>query len=192
MAAVTIDFQSDWITRLRNRIFTQWRDSESWGRWVELLGRAAQDWENAAQTLLTSYDIENSEGAQLAMIGRIVGQEDPGLGDATYRQFLNARILANRSTGGPEEIYSVFRALYDVESGFYVSPSELGKKEFSLRVSTPITNLQAVHGQDFLGDAKEAGARAILEWQEVATTALFMFNTGSGFNVGVWANAREA
>jgi hypothetical protein len=189
-APIKIDYVEDWIERLRARTYEQWRDSVSWGKWVEYLGRQFQDLENAFQSLLTSYDIDNSEGTQLATIGRIVGQVDPGLGDTTYRLFLRARIAANNSSGGPEEIYAVFRALYGDTIGLVLTTSPI--KSFVLRVIGPITQNQAAYGLDFLRAAKESGARGLLEWQESATESLFMFDTGPGFDAGVFADAREA
>jgi hypothetical protein len=174
MAAITIDFIDDWITRLRGRVYAQCIDSVSWGRWVEMLGRAAQDWENAAQTLFTVLDIDNSVGPQLATIGRIIGQVDPGLGDATYRVFLKARIQANRSTGGGEDIYKVFRALYGETIGLILSTSPV--KTIVLRVKGAITPAQASYGIDFLRDSKEAGVRALFEFQEFADDSLIIFS----------------
>jgi hypothetical protein len=187
MAAITIDFIDDWITRLRGRVYAQWIDSVSWGRWVEMLGRAAQDWENAAQTLFTVLDIDNSVGPQLATIGRIIGQVDPGLGDATYRVFLKARIQANRSTGGGEDIYKVFRALYGETIGLILTTSPI--KTLTLRVKGQITATQGSYGMDFLRDSKEVGARAILEWQEFADDSMLIFSdpadTSNGPTLGL-------
>lgn len=165
----TIDFISDWASRLRGRLYTQFRNKVTWEKWVTLLARQAQDLENAGQTLFSLLDIDNSEGVQLDTIGRIVGQERLGFDDVGYRLLLRARIISNKSTGTTEDLYKVFRALFG--SGMAYIPGIV--KQFVLRITTVLTPLQAAIGVQFLGDAEEAGARGILEWQEFSNDSMF-------------------
>ncbi len=171
----TIDYVSDWAARLRSRLYTQFRSAVTWGQWTDMLGAMAQDWEDAAQTLLTLLDIDASSGVQLDTIGRVVGQPRLGVVDSTYRLYLRARILANRSTGTAEEIYAVFAALL----GAAAPPQYIGGwvKQFAIRVGAAITRVQAVAAANFLGVAKEAGARGLVEWQEYADSQMFEFSS---------------
>jgi hypothetical protein len=173
MARLTIDYETDWVTRLRNRIYTQWRDSVSWNKWAEFLGRQFQELEDATQSLLTTLDIDNSVGAQLDVIGRLIGQVRGGFDDATYRLFLKARIQANRSTGGGEDIYNVFRALYGETIGLVITTSPI--KTLVLRVKGAITAAQAGYGVQFFTDSKEVGVRGLLEWQEYSDDSMLIF-----------------
>lgn len=189
--AEKIDYIASWPARLRTRLYAQFRDKVTHKQWADLLGRQQQDVEDATQTLLTLLDIDASEGVQLDVIGRIVGQPRTGVDDPTYRLYLRARILANRSTGTVENIYAVMRALFGqdtarpVYSGGWV-------KQFSIRLGFVLTRTQALVALEFLGDAKEAGARGILEWIESPASAVFTYDSGPGYDVGVWAGALEA
>lgn len=169
---IRIDYVSDWSERLRGRLYTQFRDAVTWNQWIDyVLAPQAQALEDAGQELFGLYDIDASEGAQLDLVGRLVGQPRAGLDDATYRLYLRARIIANRSSGGPEELYAVMRALFGQDIGLVVHTSYV--KAFEMRVKGPITPAGAVAGRDFLGDAKEAGARGIIVWQEVPDAEMF-------------------
>lgn len=177
--AITIDYVSSWTTRLRGRLYTQFRNKITWEQWVALLGRQFQDLEDAAQTMFVLLVIDDSEGVMLDLIGRVIGQPRLGSDDATYRLYLRARVLANKSSGGNENLYKVFRALYGATIGLVIRTSALGVKAFSFRVRGPITPTGASVGLGFLRDSKEAGARAILEWQETVDTDMFTFMVGS-------------
>lgn len=172
---VKIDYVADWRKRLRGRLFTQFRNKTTWEGWVQLLGRQAQDLEDAAQSLLTLWDIDNSHGVNLDRIGRAIGQKRLGVDDATYRLYLRARVLANKSTGTPEDLFSLMRALF----GSSAAPRYWSGyvKAFAINISGAIlTRTQALVALSFLRDAKEAGAGGILEWAESADADLMHFD----------------
>lgn len=185
----TLDYVDDWAARLRSRLYTQFRGKATWIAWCdEVLGPQFQDLEDAGQTLLTMLDIEASEGVQLDVIGRIVGQPRNGVDDPTYRLYLSARVLANRSTGTVEDIFKVMRALFGQDEALpRYEPGWV--KQFAIRLGAVLTRGEALIGVDFLGDAKEAGARAILEWQEYGATATFAFYNGPHLATGIDAGA---
>lgn len=166
----TLDYVDDWAARLRARLYTQFRDATSWQKWCdEVLGPQAQDLEDAAQSLLTMCSIADSEGAQLDVIGRLIGQPRNGLNDTVYRICLAGRVLANKSDGTPEDLYAVFRALFDLPLVYELG----GSKEFAIKVNEAITGQEAAIGVEFLRDSKEVGARGILEWQESEDDSMF-------------------
>jgi hypothetical protein len=190
-----VEYVSDWAARLRTRIYEQFKGLVTWGHWVDdVLGPQFQDLEDALMSLVTLPSIDDSEGVQLDTIGRHVGQPRLVLGDVTYRLYLKARIAANNSAGDPESLYRVFRALFGVAAGFVVRTSQPGTKTFTVRVLSAITQAQALIGAQFLGDAKEAGARGIVEWQPVADALLFTYDgtTAQGYDNGVYAGAEQA
>lgn len=185
-----IDYIDDWEKRLLGRLYVQFRDKETWQLWVTgIIAPQVQDLEDAAQTLLSVMDIDESEGAQLDRIGRIVGQPRNGVSDALYRIYLKARIRANQSTGASEDIYAVFRALFGTSAGLTLTTGWL--KEFTLRVAIVLTRAEALVGVGFLRDSKESGARGIIEWQESATSLLFTLDSGPGLDVGLLAGAAQ-
>lgn len=150
-----------------------------------MIARQAQDLEDSAQAILTITNIDGSIGAQLDNLGRFVGQARVGLDDATYRQYLRARILANKSSGTSEALYRVFTALLGLPLRLVNAPV----KTFLLHVNGAITRAQAMAALDFLIDSKEAGAHGILVWQETPTAALFTLDSGPGLDVGLFAGA---
>jgi hypothetical protein len=192
---LTIDYESDWLGRLRKKMYEQFKGKTKFDLWVQTIARQFQDLEDAFQGLLTIINIDDSVGAQLDNLGRIVGQQRTGLDDTTYRLYLRARIIANKSNGTTEDLYRVFRALLGALGYKY---SFGGTKSFVLRVLSSITPQQVIAATDFLHDSKEAGARAVLQWQGVpgeesghSNSQLFTFSIGPGFNVGVFAGATQ-
>lgn len=184
--ATTIDYVSDWAARLRSRLYEQYHSTVTWNQWVDnVLGPQFQDLEDAGQSLLTLPSIDDSVGAQLDVIGRIVGQSRLGFDDPTYRMLLKARVLSNRSTGTTEDIYKVMLALFG--AGMIYVPGIT--KQFSLRITSVLTVVQAVIGASFLGTSKEAGARGVFEWQEAVDASMFAFATPATVSTTLAAGA---
>jgi len=192
-AVIKIDYVSDWLSRIKGRLYTEFRNKTTWNGWATLIARQLQDLEDAYQTLLTLLDIDNSSGVQLDLVGRIVGQQRLGSDDATYRLYLRARIAANNSSGDPDSIYAVFTALLGA-IGFKATTDPLGVKILTVKVTGVITRAQSYVAAYFLGVAKEAGVRGLLEWQESASAALFTYDgtTAQGYDAGVYAGATQA
>lgn len=61
--------------------------------------------------------IEQAAGAQLELLGKIVGQKRYGMNDADYRLWIDARILLNKSRGIESDLRELLRVLIgkDVE-----------------------------------------------------------------------------
>jgi hypothetical protein len=178
--AVAVDYIDDWRGRLQSRLQAQFSRATTWNLWcTDVLGRQAQDVEDAAQTLLAILSIPESEGAQLDVIGRIVGQaRSAGVAtdDETYRLYLLARIISNLSDGAPGAIYAVFNQLFG-RPGQRLTKSRI--KAFTLQIFAPITPAQALVALGFLHDAKDATDGAQLLWQEAPDAQMFTFAGGS-------------
>lgn len=182
---IKIDYIADWRSRMRSRIYTQFRNKDTWTKWSNLFADMAQDTEDAAQSLLTIFDIDNSRGAGLDLIGRVVRQARLGFDDVTYRLLIRTRILVNRSFGSVEDVYGFLNALLGksmIYLGGYV-------KQFAIRVRGAITNTQARLALGFLRDGKEAASRGILEWQEAEDPFMFTFMVGDFVAVASIAGA---
>jgi hypothetical protein len=195
--SITVDYESNWYERILGRIYTQFRDTVTWPLWARLIARQAQDLEDALQSLFNVYDIDNVGGVQLDVIGTIIGQPRLGVDDATYRLYLKTRIMANRSTGTPEDLYKVMRAFFARLAAFTfleVHTSNIGVKAFTLRVSAVISRAEAMIATYFLGVAKEAGARGILEWREQTGSTTFTYDgtTAQAYDNGKYAGAKQA
>lgn len=164
-----IDYVEDWATRLRGRLYAQFKDDPDWILFcTAVLGPQAQSIEDAIQSLVAILDIDNAGGVVLDLIGRLVGQpRSAGVtqDDATYRLYLKARIAASRSEGDPESIYAVFALLY---AGAKLCITQSPVRSFTLTISgIAITDAEAQAGLAFLGDAKEATDGAVMVWQEI-------------------------
>jgi hypothetical protein len=171
-----VDYVSDWRGRLLSRLYVQFRDDPSWKLWcTDVIGPQAQDLEDAGQTFLGAYDIDTGVGEKLDLIGRIVGQDRAGADDLTYRLYLHARILTDKSSGSPPELYAIFAVLLGLAAtgAMVVLTDRLSAAAFALTINTPITAAQAQVAVGFLRDAKDAGKRALLVWQEQPNAQTF-------------------
>lgn len=66
--------------------------------------------EQAAQELLTAFDIQTAVGAQLDLLGKIFGAVRAGASDATFRaRILSAAVLANSGTA--EQVIGYIRSV---------------------------------------------------------------------------------
>ena len=63
------------------------------------------------EQLCLAFRLGNAIGAQLDVLGRIVGAPRQGFDDRSYEQLIRAYIRAQKSEGKPEDIYAVFRIL---------------------------------------------------------------------------------
>lgn len=188
-----IDYVDDWYKRLKGRLYEQFKGKPKIDKWVRMIAAQFQDLEDAAQSLLTIVDIDGSIGAQLDNLGHIVGQPRAVNDDVGYRLYLRARIVANKSNGTSEDLYRVFRALFGA-LGYVVRNG--GNKSFAMAVLTPLSPTQLLAAVTFLRDAKEAGARAILEYVTVGddpgvpTDNILRWDVlGHGFDQAVWGGA---
>ena len=66
---------------------------------LRALVRQFQDIEDAAWDCFVQIALDAAVGAELDMIGKVVGQKRQGYDDTNYRVFLSARIKTNRSDG---------------------------------------------------------------------------------------------
>lgn len=182
-----VDYVDDWADRLRRRLYAQWFYSVSWNKWPTFLGQMSQDLEDAFQSLFSLPSIDNSEGVNLDVIGRIVGQPRT-VEDSIYRRFLKARIGVNRSDGTATALYRIFRGLFGEAVSLIIRTDQLGPhspgingwKFFTLISNGPVDAVVGNAGVAFLRDAKETGAGANLGWAQGDDSDMFCFDGGTG------------
>lgn len=185
-----INYISDWRARLRARLYLQFKDKPRFQQFADLIAAQAQDLEDAFQSLFTIASIDDSEGAQLEVLGRRVGQTNLGWEDASYQLFLKARVLINKSYGSIEQLYAILRqAIGDI--GYKITYGGTGTKQFLVQVDAPITSIQAAAALLFVTDSKDAGARGVLQWGEFPPSEGFRFDVGPGFDVGKLSDAAD-
>src|SRR5690242_14038772 len=86
---------------------------------VATLATPFQSIENMLQQLLTERSIDTAVGAQLDVIGRIVGQPRNGLDDESYRRYCRARIATNNSEGVMENLITVTDLIVYDDDAYY-------------------------------------------------------------------------
>lgn len=151
---------------------------------IMVLAGPAQDIENAFQQLLLNRTIDTAVGAQLDIIGKVVGQARLGLGDDTYRQYLRARVASNHSQGHFEDLISVATLILN-DTGYLVQVQNEGTATVRVLVSQKL--LADAVGQviyTFLLATKLAGVRVVVEWLPSAPANTFTLDAGPGLDVG--------
>lgn len=114
-----------------------------------------QELENVCFELLSQRWLDNAEGAQLDGFGSIVGEAREGRTDDDYRLAIRARILLNLSSGTPEDIIALTRALTD---GAMVSLTEYFPAYFTVEIPDPLASTELAEKIEyFIDQASPAG-----------------------------------
>lgn len=184
----TVDHVTEALARLRE----QFKAKTNWVALTAALVQPTQDVENALFQLLTDRGVDDAEGDQLDAIGVLVGEARAGRSDDDYRRFIRARIATNRSNGTAEQIINIARlVLGDLDVSIRVENQ--GTAAYVMRILGPEMTVD-VAGilVAFLRSATAAGVRAILEYTDgIDTDDLFTFDTGPGFDTGIFFDATE-
>jgi hypothetical protein len=81
---------------------------------VDAVVGSVQDAEDALWGYVAMMLLGSSTGVWLGQLGRIVGEERETADDDDYREFIAARVLANKSQGSIEDIIAVVRKVITV------------------------------------------------------------------------------
>lgn len=151
---------------------------------IAALAGPAQDVENMLQQLLLQRAIDTAVGVQLDQLGVIVGQARLGLDDDTYRQFLRARIAANKSEGHFEDLIDV-AALILNDTVHTVQTTDEGTATVRVLVgAAALPDSTGVVIFQFEFASKAGGVRVVVQWMESAPSATFRLDAGPGLDVG--------
>lgn len=101
-----------------DRRLMQYKDGVNWEKFYTIFADRIQEIENVAWEFLSILDIDLMEGAQLDLIGRIVGQPRNELADDLYRIFLKAKIGVNTSRGNWDSVWQVYEILLAGTEGY--------------------------------------------------------------------------
>lgn len=151
---------------------------------------SCNDLESVLLALLTQRSVATAVGSQLDVLGRIVDEDRNGLSDDDYRRFIQAKILVNRSSGTFPELIRIAAFIVAQVGAFYYVTQE-GAATIRLRVSSTTGITDSLAGILFFLErlATSAGVRLVVQWGDVADSALFRFDSGPGFDVGRLAGA---
>lgn len=108
---MSINFKDNHIEEGLALLISQFKEKDNIEALLTAFLTQIQELEDVASSLITDRTISSAVGEQLNILGRIVGQPREGRDDDTYRLWIQARILINRSSGTAEEIYTVLKLL---------------------------------------------------------------------------------
>lgn len=145
---------------------------------------SVQDVENALQQLYRERRIDTAVGAQLDVIGKVVGQSRMGLSDDVYRRYCRARIATNRSRGSAEDLIRVSRLVL-ADDAVYVHLQRGGIASVTVRLEDAVVTHEVARiALGFLKQAVAAGVRLVVEFLPQAPADSFCFLGGPGKGFG--------
>lgn len=100
----------------QGRVLAQYRESPQLMDLIGQLGANVQFLEDAFWDLNNASLLASAVGVWLEYLGFIVGEFKEGWSDANFRRFIEARILANRSSGTINEVLAVLAKGFDLTS----------------------------------------------------------------------------
>lgn len=133
--------------------------------------------EDALQALLTERAVNTAIGAQLDVLGRLVGQDRGGMVDDDYRRLIRARISVNRSKGTISDVLVVAELVVD-DVGAYLRVDNQGNAAIVLRIEDVITDWEVAELTiKMLRDTVSGGVRIVLEFWLSLEADMFRFDT---------------
>lgn len=150
-----------------------------------ILAGEVQALETAARQVLEDVtDFDNSVGAQLDIIGAIVGLSRQGLSDAIYRDRLKVQRLVNRSAGHASEIIQIVNLFASSPTFAY----EVEDNHFPAGFNVEITSaLPAGIGEQLaivVRSVRGAGINGYVTFHEQAPIFAFDGAGGAQFDTG--------
>ncbi len=131
----------------------------------------AQALEAAMQDLLTERAITTAVGAQLDVLGAIVGLARHSLTDTPYRTHIQAAVLLNRDSGTIGQVLAIMVLL--APTATWVLRDEW-PAAFALEMHTFLpSDAEAAELASFFRRARAAGVKGILEYRQTADANMF-------------------
>lgn len=147
-----------------------------------LLG-PTQTLEDTLQDMLAQRSIEDAVGAQLDILGKLVGESRLGLSDDDYRRHIRARIVTNRSNGTIEDLIRITDLVFNEEEA--TIRIENGYCCVTIHLEDIVSDWDvAMIVIKFLRKGVAAGVRVILEFSTLEDEDTFSFFDGEGLGFG--------
>lgn len=150
-----------------------------------------QSLENALQQLLTERSVDTAVGAQLDVIGRLVGQPRNGMVDADFRRLVRARVSVNRSTGNVENILTVTDLVVYDDLAYYKVENQ-GTATVKLTIEEiAVATVLANRLMGMLEDTVSAGVRLVVQYGISPPAEWFRLDLGLGLDQGKLVGALD-
>lgn len=146
----------------------------------------ANDLGTAARAVLTQRTVDNAVGAQLDVLGALVGRKRNGItDDEIYRRHIRAQIAANKSDGVIGDILRVARAV--IGAGGTIVNRITGAAAYILEVrDVAVPDDVAAVLVELVLQATSDGVRAVVRWSSVDPGAV------GRYGIGVYGVSRYA
>lgn len=176
--------ETDHVAEALDRLPQQFKTDPSTVALLESLVRPCQSLETALQDMLVDRAVDTAVGAQLDIIGKLVGQARSGQSDAEFRRFIRARIKTNRSRGVVSDLITIARLILN-EPAAHVHVESQAVAGVVIRVDDLAVDEEMADDLiTFLRVAVSAGVRIILESSPADSDGTFTLDDGPGFDSG--------
>ncbi len=172
-------------TEAQARLVQQFKDSPDFAAWLAAYVEQIQDLEDVYFDLLLDRAIDTAVGEQLDGLGSIVGEDRKGKDDDTYRLWIKARRLVNKSSGTAPQLIEILDLLTTNAFEYRV--------EHPAAFSMIVDDILALPSEiaQILGEAAAAGVAVHLNYADVLDTAAFTFATADAVEASAtlgWAD----
>jgi hypothetical protein len=156
--------------------------------------------EDALWQLYVERSLATAEGAQLDVLGSIVGQPREERSDDVYRVWISARNLVSRSSGRATELVAIARKLVPPPADVgAVRLEEYYPAALTIRITSPVTLELGYQIAHMLFLAKAGGVKLQMIWMETPALAFRMapspdtstLDSPHGFDGGVFATVSD-
>jgi hypothetical protein len=164
----------DHVSLALGRLPEQFKNQPNIAAWLTAILQPAVTLETTLWSLYTSRWLPTASGAQLDVIGKVVGLPRNGLSDATYQQYLRVQIATNRSGGLVEDLINIaVLTMADPSIHVTIVPYTYAFVEVVLSGNV-VGNDSANALITFLSAAVAAGVRVVLRSQMDTDANTFM------------------
>lgn len=173
--------RTDYVESALDRLPEQFKNSENFKKLITVLVKQLQQVEDAVYSMRNLFDIDNSEGAQLDLLGKILGAPRAGRDDTRYKLRLKGQQLIFFSGGESERIRKVLELCVP---GSNPNVQDNGEAAF-LATMAQVTISDPLETALLVRETKSAGVSGYVYWQTANDANTFCFDTGPGLGYDV-------
>lgn len=162
------------IQKYLDLVTSEHRTKENFIAWLTAALEKTEDAANATSATLEAFDLDNAVGAQLDIIGTVIGrtrylnfdpvQGTPKLDDNTYRLILKAKILQNQWGGTIPEIQAIWQTVFPQYGLIIQDNQDMTMKATVVGTSSALEN-NLIHNNYIV--PKPAGVSIVYEFTEI-------------------------
>lgn len=187
-------YEPDHVAKGLALLLQQWRSSSKVTGILATYLRIFQDLENVTWDVINSRMVDTAVGAQLDMLGDLVGEPRKGRNDIDYRSAVRLRIRVNRSQGRAVDVIDVATqgsgtpAIYREYPESLVWEVELNNSSSPVEVAKLLMQTKAAASRGYVIYTTWPVAADTMRWNSVAAPiAANVWGHTSGPPVKRWA-----